>query len=195
MAFDRLGSVGVVAGAVSGRGFLKQNSEMLLGDQIVSVDYALTCESSLFGNLNYGSALIVDGVNYQVRHAPMRLDDGTFVVVPLAKLAPDATASGGRLREFALDDLADVALVDPAAGEALKYDGANWTDGAVAVPSPERRHDFASPYDYCGLAPAGSADSAAVWTITRITVASNGTTITGTATGVSWAGRASATYS
>jgi hypothetical protein len=195
VAFDRLGSVSVTAGAVSGQGFLKQNSEMLLGDQVVSVDYALTCEVVLFGGLSYGSNIIVDNVNYQVRHEPMRLDDGTFCVVPLAKLAPDVTASGGRLRTMALDDLSDVALVNPVAGEALKYDGTNWTDDTVASAPRLRRHDFASPYDYCGTAPAGSAESAAVWTITRITVASNGTTITGAATGVSWAGRASATYS
>ena len=104
--------VSVTAGAVSGLGILDQNSEMLLGDQVVSVDYALTCQASLFGGLNYGSAISVAGVNYQVRHAPMRLDDGTFVVVPLNKLPPDATASGGRLREFGLADLADVEITD-----------------------------------------------------------------------------------
>jgi len=187
--------VPVTAGALSGLGILDQNSEMLLGDQVVSVDYALTCEVALFGGLSYGSAITVDGVNYQVRHGPTRLDDGTFCVVPLAKLAPDVTASGGRLRTMALDDLSDVALMDPAAGEALKYDGTSWTDGTVASAPRLRRHDFASPYDYCGTAPAGSSESAAVWTITRIAVASNGATTTATATNATWTGRASATYS
>ena len=76
--------VSVTAGAVSGLGILDQNSEMLLGDQVVSVDYALTCQASLFGGLNYGSAITVAGTSYEVRHEPMRLDDGTFCVVPLA---------------------------------------------------------------------------------------------------------------
>jgi hypothetical protein len=187
--------VPVTAGASSGLGILDQNSEMLLNGDVVSVDYALTCPVALFGGLSYGSAITVNGINYQVRHEPMRLDDGTFCVVPLTKLAPDVTASGGRLRTMALDDLSDVALVDPVAGEALKYDGTNWTDGTVAIAPRLRRHDFASPYDYCGTAPAGSAESATVWTITRINVASNGTTTIATATGVSWTGRASATYS
>ena len=93
--------VSVSTGVVSGLGILDQNSEMLLGDQVVSVDYALTCELALFGNLTYGSAITVDGNNYQVRHEPMRLDDGTFCVVPLSLAAVTAnnitTLSGLRL--------------------------------------------------------------------------------------------------
>ena len=155
VAYDRLGSVSVIAGAVTGRGFLKQNSEMLLGDQILSIEYALTVLTSAFGALTYGDYIIVDGVSYSIKHQPMRLDDGEFCVVPLSRLDTDTPLSG-------------------------------------ALSS---RHDFASPYDYCGTAPAGSAESATVWTITRIAVASNGTTTTGMATGASWTGRASATYS
>jgi hypothetical protein len=121
--------VPVTAGGSSGLGILDQNSEMLLGDQVVSVDYALTCEVALFGGLSYGSAITVNGVNYQVRHEPMRLDDGTFCVVPLAKLAPDASASGGRLREFGLADLADVEITDAQPGDLLVNDGNTWKNG------------------------------------------------------------------
>jgi hypothetical protein len=81
--------VSVTAGAVSGLGILDQNSEMLLGDQVVSVDYALTCQASLFGALDYGSSITVAGNSYEVRHQPMLQDDGTFCVVPLAKVAAD----------------------------------------------------------------------------------------------------------
>ena len=76
--------VPVTAGASSGLGILDQNSEMLLGDQVVSVDYALTCPVALFGGLSYGSAITVAGTSYEVRHEPMRLDDGLFCIVPLA---------------------------------------------------------------------------------------------------------------
>jgi hypothetical protein len=74
------------------------------------------------------------------------------------------------------------------------------TPGPPGPPGPValarlRRHDFAAPYSYCGTAPAGSAESAAVWTITRINVASNGATTVATATNATWTGRASATYS
>ena len=34
VAFDRLGSVSVVAGAVTGQGFLMQNSELILGGEL-----------------------------------------------------------------------------------------------------------------------------------------------------------------
>jgi len=81
--------VPVTAGAASGLGILDQNSEMLLGDQVASVDYALTCEASLFGGLDYGSAITVNNVNYQVRHQPMLTGDGMFCVVPLVKVGAD----------------------------------------------------------------------------------------------------------
>lgn len=47
---------------------------------------------------------------------------------------------------------------------------------------------------YLGSAVHGSAESAAVWRIVRITVASNGTCTTGTATNVKWTDRYTATY-
>lgn len=57
-----------------------------------------------------------------------------------------------------------------------------------------RRHSFSNPYDYDGYAPSGSSEGANVWTITRITVASDGTTTKGVATNVDWTNRASHTY-
>jgi hypothetical protein len=86
VAFDRLGSVSVTAGAVSGRGFLRQNSEMMLGDQVVSIEYALTCETAVFGSLAYGAAISVNSQSFEVRHEPMRVDDGTLCVVPLSRV-------------------------------------------------------------------------------------------------------------
>jgi hypothetical protein len=101
VAFGRLGSVSVIAGAVSGLGFLKQNSEMLLGGEVISIDFALTCETSIFGSLAYGESVTVDGTRYEVRYEPIRQDDGTFCVVPLAlpQLASNniTTLSGLRL--------------------------------------------------------------------------------------------------
>jgi hypothetical protein len=86
MAFDRLGSVSVIAGAVTGRGFLKQNSELMLGDQVISIEYALTCETAVFGGLVYGAAITVNSQSFEVRHEPMRVDDGTFCIVPLSRV-------------------------------------------------------------------------------------------------------------
>ena len=49
------------------------------------------------------------------------------------------------------------------------------------------RHDWQSPYDYIGKAVAGSLDTDAVWTITRLTISDSGSvTATSTLTNVKW---------
>jgi hypothetical protein len=58
----------------------------------------------------------------------------------------------------------------------------------------ERRNDWVAPYSYCGSAPNGSAESASVWTIYRIQVASDGTVTTLSATNVKWTDRLTAIY-
>lgn len=65
--------------------------------------------------------------------------------------------------------------------------------GVMAETQLDRLHAFASPYDYNGHASQGSSESAAVWTITRLTIASDGTTTKGVATGA-WTNRASLNY-
>jgi hypothetical protein len=65
---------------------------------------------------------------------------------------------------------------------------------AIAGGGGERRHEFASPYSYCGTAPTDTLDSAETWTLTRITLDATGTVIaTETATDA-WDNRATATY-
>lgn len=88
-----LGGVSVLWGAVSGDAILEQNSEMVLGDQVISVEYALhNLPFSLFGGLGYGDAISVDGESYEVRYEPMRVGDGRFCIVALTKLAQAALA-------------------------------------------------------------------------------------------------------
>jgi hypothetical protein len=58
-----------------------------------------------------------------------------------------------------------------------------------------RRSAFHHPLSYLGVAVNGSTEGDAVWTITRITVASNGSvTETETATNVTWTGYQAHTY-
>jgi hypothetical protein len=58
-----------------------------------------------------------------------------------------------------------------------------------------RRGAFHDPHDYLGVANVGSGEGDAVWTITRLTVAANGSvTATATATNVTWTGYQSHTY-
>jgi hypothetical protein len=56
------------------------------------------------------------------------------------------------------------------------------------------RHDF-NVYDYLGKAASGSSEGANVWTITRLTIASDGSVTKGTATNVNWTDRYTHIYS
>ncbi len=85
VAFNRLGSVNVVAGAASGRGFLKMNGELILNGQAVDVDYLLTVPTTIFGGLGYGEALTVNGQSYKVEYQPMPFDTGMWCRIPLMK--------------------------------------------------------------------------------------------------------------
>lgn len=69
--------------------------------------------------------------------------------------------------------------------------------GADGVGVGDRRWDLASTTTaYCGVAPQGSLDSDAAWTITRLTfTAAGAVSATAVATDVTWTGRASHTYS
>jgi len=98
--------VPVVAGAVSGAGILDQNSEMILGGDVVMIDYLLTILTSQFGSLAYGDTIAIDGTYYKVEHEPMRFDDGTFSRVPLMKIAEAIT--------YYLTTLDDTALFTQA---------------------------------------------------------------------------------
>lgn len=84
-----LGGVSVVWGAVTGQGIMEQNSEMILSDQVISVEYALhNLPFASFGGLTYGTFILVDGVSYEVRHEPLRVGDGRYCVVALSRRDP-----------------------------------------------------------------------------------------------------------
>jgi len=85
--------VPVVAGAVSGVGILDLNSELILGGEINVIDYLLTVPTATFGNLGYGSTVIVNGQTYKAETAPMRFDDGAFCRVALMKVTAAVTAN------------------------------------------------------------------------------------------------------
>jgi hypothetical protein len=83
LALDHLGSVPVSAGNFSGRGFLGQNSELVLEGQLVVVDYVLRVPASMFGWLGYDDLVEVGGREFRVIHRGLRTGDGTWVQVPL----------------------------------------------------------------------------------------------------------------
>ena len=96
-----------------------------------------------------------------------------------------------------LDDLTDVATTGATDGQALVYDveSNTWVPGDMAAGNGERRYAAAGSYIYLGTAPAGTLDSAKTWTLTRLTLAADGSvSATETATDA-WDDRATATYS
>ena len=119
--------VEVTNGVVTGTGILDMPSEMIADGVVLTTDYKLMVKTSDFGGLLYGDGLTVNGVNYTVRSA-MLIDDGSFTELNLMKIAPPATAPGGRPREFELQDLADVSLANPQRGDLLINDGTNFVN-------------------------------------------------------------------
>jgi hypothetical protein len=79
----RLGRVPVVAGSITTTGMFDQKSELVLDDQVVSVENALTIKTSELGHLRYGDSITVDGQAYLVRQEPHRMADGLLSVVSL----------------------------------------------------------------------------------------------------------------
>jgi hypothetical protein len=62
---------------------------------------------------------------------------------------------------------------------------------SASAPSPGsggfiRRNAQYGNINYCGFAPNGSLENQAVWTITKITVATNGSVTTTTSNNVTW---------
>jgi len=129
VALNRLGSVVVTSGAVTGRGFLLMPSQLVLDGMVITTDYTLTVLADDFGGLLYGDAITVDGVNYGVRET-RKLDDGTWSEILLSKLAPDVAAPGSNPADYSLSlaDLGDVRLTSPAQGDVLINDGSNWVN-------------------------------------------------------------------
>lgn len=122
--------VTVTSGSVSGLGILDMPGNLTADGMAISTDYLLRCQTSKFGGLLYGDEVTAGSNIYQVREVRL-IDDGTFCEISLMMLAPGTSAVGRDPREsLKLDDLSDVELSTPTAGEALKYDGTKWVDAS-----------------------------------------------------------------
>lgn len=83
----------VTAGAVVGLGVMDRASQIVMNDQVVTVDYAITARTDQFGGLQYGAQVVHEGLTYKLQHEPLRLADGRFCVMVLEKvdLGPQIT--------------------------------------------------------------------------------------------------------
>ena len=75
----------VTAGAVVGMGIMDRQSQVIMGDQVVTVDYALTVRSDLFSWLGYNDQVVYENEVYRLRHEPLKLADGRYSVLVLEK--------------------------------------------------------------------------------------------------------------
>ena len=97
VALDRLGGVSVVAGAVSGRGFLAQNVEVFFEGAVEIIEYVLTAPTEAFGSLAYGQAITVAGDAYKVLKQPGTFDTGEWCRIQLIKVAAVAAPRASRV--------------------------------------------------------------------------------------------------
>lgn len=96
----------VTAGAVVGLGIMDRQSQVIMNDQVISVEYALTVRTDLFGGLGYGDQVVHDGETYRLQHEPLKLSDGRFCVMVMEKIEAVATfiTTLAGLRLKTLDD-------------------------------------------------------------------------------------------
>lgn len=96
------------------------------------------------------------------------------------------------ITETAVNVLEVTAPTAPAVVEVMT----EGPQGAASLPPAVRVDAATAGTIYAGQAANGSSESAAVWTITRTTYSAAGVRLTkGTASGVTWTGRAGHTYS
>jgi hypothetical protein len=76
----------VTAGAVVGLGIMDRASQIIMNDQVISVEYALTVRADLFGALQYGAQVQHEGSTYKLQHEPLKQADGRFCVMVLEKV-------------------------------------------------------------------------------------------------------------
>ena len=86
LALDFMGSVEVVTPWSSGRGFLDQNSELVLEGQVVMVDYVLKAQAAVAAQLDYGDQVTIGGRGFSVTHKALRYSEGAWVTVPVQPL-------------------------------------------------------------------------------------------------------------
>ena len=78
----------VTAVAVVGLGVMDRASQIIMNEQVVTVDYAITAMTDLFGGLQYGAQVVHEGLTYRLQHEPLRLADGRFCVMVLELVPP-----------------------------------------------------------------------------------------------------------
>ncbi len=70
VALDFMGGVSVIAGAVTGRGFLEENKELIFDNGVEIIPWLLKIKTAEFGHLDYNHVLVVDGIAFKATRPP-----------------------------------------------------------------------------------------------------------------------------
>jgi hypothetical protein len=108
-------AVPVTANGTSGSGILDQNSEVVIGGEVVMIDYLLTVKTAEFGALSYGDLITVDGASFRVEHEPLRDGDGRTAQVPLVWVSGTVPA-GYSLTDDLLSDFGVTVTIGGTTG-------------------------------------------------------------------------------
>jgi hypothetical protein len=69
-ALDFMGGASVIAGAVTGRGFLEENKELVFDDGVEIIPWLLKIKTAEFGHLDYNHSVVVDGIAFKATRPP-----------------------------------------------------------------------------------------------------------------------------
>lgn len=101
--------VTVTANGITGLGILDMPGEYVADGRVITNEYLLRAETSKFGEVTYGDTMTVGANSYQVREAPLMIDDGVFCLILLTKIVVAAnniiTLSGLHITTLAGDPL------------------------------------------------------------------------------------------
>jgi len=122
--------VPISAGAASGVGILDMPSEMVADGVVLTTDYKVTCLASLFGDLQYGAGVNVDGLPYAVRSVEL-LDDGKFCDLMLQRSATPVLAAMSPAVLSGDGAEVDSTVILDGGGPATTYVTGNVLDGGV----------------------------------------------------------------
>jgi hypothetical protein len=65
-----MGGVSVIAGAVSGLGFLEENYELIFDGQVRIVPWLLKIRTAEFGHLDYNTSVVANGIAFKAVRGP-----------------------------------------------------------------------------------------------------------------------------
>jgi hypothetical protein len=70
VALNFMGGVSVIAGAVSGLGFLEENYELIFDGQVRIVPWLLKIRTAEFGHLDYNTSVVANGIAFKAVRGP-----------------------------------------------------------------------------------------------------------------------------